>query len=126
MILESLKSSPAKVIHIFDLSGCDGNLKPVIDKDGSLKYPHQNEFKIGRSVESDMKIADISVSRVHSYIRFEGKNLIIEDNGSKFGTMVKVNKPHKMLEMKYNKEPKEPLINPFTGKVHAPINSSIY
>jgi hypothetical protein len=73
-----------------------------------------------------MKIADISVSRVHSYIRFEGKSLIIEDNGSKFGTMVKVNKPHKMLEMKYSKEPKEPLMNPFTGKVHAPINSSIY
>lgn len=29
MILESLKSAPAKVIHIFDLSRCDGNLKMV-------------------------------------------------------------------------------------------------
>ena len=33
MILESLKSAPAKVIHIFDLSGCDGNLKPGPEKD---------------------------------------------------------------------------------------------
>ena len=42
MILESLKSAPAKVIHIFDLSGCDGNLKPGPEKDpitGVLKYP---------------------------------------------------------------------------------------
>lgn len=73
-----------------------------------------------------MKIADISVSRVHSYIRFEGRSLIIEDNGSKFGTMIKVNKPLKLLEMKYNKEPKPPLVNPWTGKIHSPINSSIY
>jgi hypothetical protein len=121
MILESLKSAPAKVIHIFDLSKCDGNLKPGPEKDidtGAPIYPKCNEFKIGRSVESDMKIADISVSRIHSYIRFEGKDLIIEDNGSKFGTMIKVNKPHKLLEMKYSKDPKPPLVNPFTGKIH--------
>tara|TARA_B110000285_G_C15135323_1_gene626437 strand:- start:1501 stop:1629 length:129 start_codon:yes stop_codon:yes gene_type:complete len=24
MILESIKSAPAKVIHVFDLNGCDG------------------------------------------------------------------------------------------------------
>ena len=73
MILESLKSAPAKVIHIFDLSKCNGNLAPLKDSDsGTMVYPTKNEFKIGRSVESDMKIADISVSRVHSYIRFEG------------------------------------------------------
>ena len=129
MILESLKSAPAKVIHIFDLSKCDGSLKPGPEKDpqtGVPKYPIQNEFKIGRSVESDMKIADISVSRVHSYIRFEGKSLIIEDNGSKFGTMIKVQKPTKLLEMKYNKTPKQALVNPFTGRIHQPINSAIY
>lgn len=26
MILESIKSAPAKVIHVFDLSGCDENI----------------------------------------------------------------------------------------------------
>jgi len=30
MILESIKSAPAKVIHVFDLNGCDG---AKIDKD---------------------------------------------------------------------------------------------
>ena len=73
-----------------------------------------------------MKIADISVSRVHSYIRFEGKDLVIEDNGSKFGTMIKVRKPHKILDMKHSKNPKPAMMNPFTGKIHKPINSSIY
>ncbi len=50
MIMESVKSAPAKVVHVFYLD------KAI-------------EFKIGRSVDTDMKIADISVSRVHSFIR---------------------------------------------------------
>ena len=33
MILESLKSAPAKVIHIFDLSHCNGNLMPLRDNE---------------------------------------------------------------------------------------------
>ena len=68
MILESVKSSPAKVIHVFDFSECDSSLLP----DNYYDFPSQNEFKIGRSVETDMKIADISVSRIHSYIRLIG------------------------------------------------------
>lgn len=103
MILESLKSAPAKVIHIFDLSKCDGRLKPQFDeRTKNYTFHPKNEFKVGRSVESDMKIADISVSRVHSLVRFEGNRLFITDNGSKFGTMVRVNKPHPVMEMKNN------------------------
>jgi hypothetical protein len=72
MILESLKSAPAKVIHVFDLTHCDGKT-PKYDFDyNELKYKKINEFKNGRSLDVDMKIADISVSRVHSYIRFVG------------------------------------------------------
>ena len=63
MILESIKSAPAKVIHVFNLKHCNGELR----QDGT--FDPKNEFKIGRSIETDMKIADISVSRVHSYIR---------------------------------------------------------
>lgn len=50
MIMESVKSAPAKVVHIFLLNQND-------------------EFKIGRSIDTDMKIADISVSRLHAFIR---------------------------------------------------------
>ena len=49
-----------------------------------------------------MKIADISVSRVHSFIRCSGDRLIVQDNGSKFGTLVKVNKPTQLVSLKDN------------------------
>jgi hypothetical protein len=91
MILESIKSAPAKVIHVFDLKHCNG-LTDNANKD-------QNEFKVGRSVETDMKIADISVSRVHSLIKVVNNELILEDNGSKFGTLVKINKPIELLSV---------------------------
>jgi hypothetical protein len=80
MILESVKSAPAKVIHVFNLAVSD-------------------TFKIGRSVETDMKIADISVSRLHAYIRLRDNELYLEDNGSKFGTLVKVGNPFQMIEI---------------------------
>ena len=56
MILESIKSAPAKVVHVFDL--------------------RFNDFKVGRSVETDMKIADISVSRTHSFFRIINNRIV--------------------------------------------------
>lgn len=79
LIMESVKSAPAKVIHVF-----------FLDK--------SNEFKIGRSVETDMKIADISVSRVHSLIKIKNRQLYIEDNGAKFGTLVKIRDPIEIIQ----------------------------
>ena len=52
-----------------------------------LKY---DQFKVGRSVETDMKIADISVSRTHSFFKIKDNKIVVEDNGSKFGTLVKI------------------------------------
>jgi hypothetical protein len=46
-----------------------------------------------------MKIADISVSRIHSFIKFEGDQLILIDNFSKFGTMVKIMKPYPIIQV---------------------------
>lgn len=78
LIMESVKSAPAKVVHVFNLS-------------------KGNEFRVGRSVDTDMKIADISVSRVHSFIRIINNRLFIEDNGAKFGTMVKICDPFEIV-----------------------------
>lgn len=94
MILESIKSAPAKVIHVFDLKDVNEKNSPLDEE-----FLPVNEFKVGRSVDTDMKIADISVSRVHSFIRIAGKELILDDNGSKFGTLVKCNKPMPMLSL---------------------------
>lgn len=65
-----------------------------------------------------MKIADISVSRVHSFIRIAGKQLILDDNGSKFGTLVKCNRPMPILSLK------DPLGNDFKTKYK--YNACIY
>lgn len=71
MIFESIKSAPAKVIHVFDLSKCLPNQRNLEE------LAKENEFRVGRSVETDMRIADISVSRVHSFIRILGDQLVL-------------------------------------------------
>ncbi len=45
-------------------------------------------FKLGRGHESDIRVADISVSRLHTVIRCAKDGVFIEDNQSKFGTLV--------------------------------------
>ena len=76
MILESISSSSAKSIYIIDLDS-------------------QNEmFKIGRGHDTDIRVSDISVSRLHATIfKTEQDELIIKDNNSKFGTLVCLQHP---------------------------------
>ena len=46
------------------------------------------QFKIGRSHEADLKVNDISVSRIHAVISYSESGFTLEDNDSKFGTLV--------------------------------------
>ena len=48
----------------------------------------KTKFKLGRGHESDARIADISVSRFHAQISCTPEGYILEDNHSKFGTLV--------------------------------------
>ena len=50
----------------------------------------KHSIRLGRGHDSDVRINDISVSRCHAMIRFEGGQFVIQDNSSKFGTLVKV------------------------------------
>lgn len=50
----------------------------------------QDLFKMGRGHESDLRINDISVSRIHAMIKFKEGKFLLEDNNSKFGTLVLV------------------------------------
>ena len=43
---------------------------------------------MGRGHDSDVRISDISVSRIHSKIYLKDKNFMLEDCGSKFGSLV--------------------------------------
>ena len=49
---------------------------------------NDDNFILGRGHESDVRISDISVSRTHAKISFKDKRFILEDTGSKFGTLV--------------------------------------
>ena len=48
----------------------------------------KQQFKLGRGHDSDVKIADISVSRVHAQIVMTPLGFILQDNAAKFGTLL--------------------------------------
>jgi pSer/pThr/pTyr-binding forkhead associated (FHA) protein len=64
-----------------------------LDKNSSrmihmLRVTEKKEFKLGRGHESEVRINDISVSRVHALIKYTDDAFLLEDNISKFGTIV--------------------------------------
>lgn len=56
----------------------------------ALKLEAGTSIKMGRGHESDIRITDISVSRVHCSLKDEGGSFYLSDETSKFGTLVKV------------------------------------
>jgi hypothetical protein len=46
------------------------------------------QFNMGRGHESEVRVNDISVSRCHAIIKYKPDGIYIEDNRSKFGTLV--------------------------------------
>lgn len=85
-MLESLsqEKNTSRIIHI---------IKPTTTK---------TVFKLGRGHESDLRINDISVSRCHAKIKLEKGKFMLEDNTSKFGTLVLVKQRTPLLPL-YNK-----------------------
>ena len=59
----------------------------VVNLDNNLR------IKIGRGHDAHLTLSDISVSRIHSIITIDNKNIYLEDNNSKFGTLVLVQSP---------------------------------
>lgn len=56
-----------------------------------LNFDQENTYvNIGRGSESDIRISDISVSRCHTKIKLGSEGFFVEDNKSKFGTLVRV------------------------------------
>ncbi len=45
-------------------------------------------FKLGRGHESDLRINDISVSRYHVVLKYIEGKFYLEDQNSKFGTLI--------------------------------------
>jgi pSer/pThr/pTyr-binding forkhead associated (FHA) protein len=62
-----------------------------------------DDIKIGRGHDTDMRVTDISVSRLHALIRKSQKGYYyIEDNHSKFGTLALVKSPVQMNPQEIN------------------------
>lgn len=52
----------------------------------------KKKFKLGRGHESDIRVTDISVSRVHAAIECNKQGIFIEADASKFGTLILIPK----------------------------------
>ena len=68
------------------------------DKDSSkwlhvISLHNKESIRVGRSNECELRVTDISVSRLHSSIKLIGESFFLEDKGSKFGTLVQVKRP---------------------------------
>lgn len=53
----------------------------------------KNTVNVGRGFERELRVTDISVSRLHSSIYKDKDKVFIEDQYSKFGTLLRVQNP---------------------------------
>ena len=56
-------------------------------------------MKIGRGHQCELRVNDISVSRLHADMRFENDEFIVKDKQSKFGTLVKFKEEIELKDM---------------------------
>ena len=47
---------------------------------------------MGRSIDCNVKLSDVSVSRLHAVMRHEDGKITLKDRGSKFGTLINCEK----------------------------------
>lgn len=67
----------------------------------SLIVPTENEtIKLGRGHQCDLRISDISVSRIHAFLRYINGEFKIYDNESKFGTLILLNDDYEITRDK--------------------------
>ena len=59
---------------------------PLVKKPGA-SFP--DRITIGRTSNNDLVVADASISRLHAYVRRDGKQWLVADGGSKNGSWLK-------------------------------------
>jgi len=75
-------SSPYIIIEKISQESNASSTMSIIIPDGS------NQIKLGRGHQCDLRISDISVSRVHALLKYEDDKFLVFDNDSKFGTLI--------------------------------------
>ena len=68
-----LERNSSRTIHVLGFSSEPGG---------------KQRFNMGRGHDSEVRVNDISVSRCHAIIKYQPDGIYIEDNKSKFGTLV--------------------------------------
>ena len=58
-----------------------------------ISLEKSRKLKVGRGHEANVLLSDISVSRIHCYMIVENNKIFLEDNDSKFGTLILVQTP---------------------------------
>ena len=58
-----------------------------------ISLDKNREIKVGRGQVCDILLSDVSVSRIHCFLVINGKNVYIQDNDSKFGTLILIQSP---------------------------------
>jgi len=83
----------------FDRPDCPYIILDILSKEKGItrgihviKMENKNSIRLGRGHDSDIRITDISVSRCHAFIKLERGEFYIDDNNSKFGTLVHLKK----------------------------------
>jgi len=61
---------------------------------------NDNQIKMGRGHECDLRENDISVSRFHAYIKYQDGQFFVFDNNSKFGTLVLLRRDYQIERKK--------------------------
>eukprot|EP00347_Sterkiella_histriomuscorum_P004352 403360777 len=75
MIIESVTNTTSRTIHV-------------------INFSQKRKVRVGRGQNAEVRITDISVSRFHTLIKLNKKGeVIIQDNQSKFGTLVQLVEP---------------------------------
>ena len=61
-----------------------------------VSFADKETVTFGRGTDSDVKIPDISVSRVHARFHYRNGQFFVEDNNSKFGSLIRAKEPIKI------------------------------
>jgi len=84
---------PYIILEKLSLSGGDQKNSSTL----SLIVPTDHEpIRLGRGHQCDLRISDISISRVHALLKYKDGKFLVFDNESKFGTLISLNRNYEI------------------------------
>jgi len=95
-----------------------------------VQISDNEEVTIGRTQSNTIKLKDISVSRMHCFFVKKDNKIYVSDKGSKFGTLLYMNKPFTLTNSQPNSKTllscTSPLINNFYGESISLVSGKNY